>query len=173
MHTRTKYVIFKYSSYALLAVVLCVLQNTPGLFSVWGIKPMPLVAFAVLLAMFEGELAGGLFGAFAGFLCDLYGSEKVGYTALMLFLCCVVVGLLVQSYMRCNLPNAFAFTLAAMLVIRGVSFFFMLLLPGHQEAFLYAQHSLLPLCVYTALWGLVLFYPVHMLYSFFEGYIEP
>lgn len=172
MHTRTKYVIFKYSAYVLLMVVLCVMQNTPGLFAIGGIKPMPLIAFAVLLAMWEGELSGGILGAVAGFLCDLYGAEKVGYTALMLFLCCVVVGLLVQSYMRGNLANAFFFTLGAALVIRGISFFFSILLPGHPGELLYLRSTLLPLCIYTALWGLLLYYPVGWLYQTFEQYIE-
>lgn len=34
---------------------------------------------AISVAMFEGELAGGFMGAFAGFCCDLFSSYSFGY----------------------------------------------------------------------------------------------
>ena len=160
MNSKTKFVILKYGVYGLLAVVLCVLQNTPGLFALWGVKPMLAAALAIVVAMLEGEFYGGLFGAFAGFLCDLYGSDSTGYTALMLFLCCVAVGLAVQTFMRSTPFNALLFTFASMVVIRGVSFFFTIFLPGYDGAALFFVSSVLPLCLYTALAGLLFYVPI-------------
>ena len=160
MNSKTKFVVLKYGFYGLLAVVLCVLQNTPGLFALWGGKPMPVAALAVVVAMLEGELHGGLFGAFSGFLCDLYGSDRMGYTALMLFLCCVAVGLAVQTFMRSTPVNCLFFTFVSMLFIRGISFFFTIFLPGYEGAALFFASSVLPLCVYTALSGLLLYFPL-------------
>lgn len=62
--------VVKYVTYSLLMLVLYVLQSTPQLFSIAGIKPILVFPFAVAVAMFDKQLAGGLFGLFAGILCD-------------------------------------------------------------------------------------------------------
>ncbi len=172
MNSKTKFVIIKYCSYGLLAVVLCVMQNTPGLFALWGIKPMTAAAFAIVVAMFEGEFAGGLFGAFAGFLCDLYSSDKTGYTALMLFVCCVAVGLAVQTFMQPVPANCVLFTFLAMVLIRGVSFFFGFYLPGYEDPGLFFLTGVLPLCLYTALAAFLFYYPVRGLHRAFEARMQ-
>ena len=172
MNSKTKYVIFKYGVYCLLAVFLCVMQNTPGLFVVCGVKPMPVAALSVIVAMMDGELAGGLFGAYAGFLCDLYGADKVGYTALMLFVCCVAVGLAVQTFMRPVALNCALFTFLSMLVIRGISFFFVIYIRGVEDAGLFFLTSVLPLCLYTAATGLLLYPLMTRIRMVFEEKIQ-
>lgn len=162
---KDKHPILKYGLYALLAIVLCIVQNTPGFFMLWGYKPMLLVAMSVVIAIFEGELAGGLFGAFAGFLCDLYGGEKVGYTALMLFLCCVLVGLSVQTFMHPSAVNSVLFTFLTMIIIRSVSFFFVIVLPGHNGAGRFFFFEILPIAGYSAIVALLFYIPMRRLHQ--------
>ena len=66
IQSKTRYKVLKYLLYFLGGVFLCVLQNTPGLFVIAGVKPMLVAALAVAAAMFEGEFAGALCGAAGG-----------------------------------------------------------------------------------------------------------
>ena len=74
----------KYAAYAMILLVLYVLQTTPGLFVVYGAKPMLVVPAAIAIAMHEGELVGGLFGALAGLLCDMGSSMLFGFNGLFI-----------------------------------------------------------------------------------------
>ena len=83
MNKRAKIMVVKYVTYSLLILVLYVLQSTPQLFSIAGIKPVLVFPFAVAVAMFDKQLAGGLFGLFAGIPVDfisghLYGGGTAG-----------------------------------------------------------------------------------------------
>ena len=69
---KNRFVVMKFFLYALIAAALCVVQNTPELLVIAGTKPMLTAAFVVAVAMFEGEFAGALTGAFGGMLCDLF-----------------------------------------------------------------------------------------------------
>lgn len=164
----TKYRIAKFLVYGLCAIGLCVLQNTPGLFALGGVKPMLVVAFAVCVTLFEKETAGGLFGAFCGLLCDFYSSYTFGFYALLLFFFCVVVGLLTQGYMQPVLVNAVLFTLLSMLVIQYAGFFFTLYIWNYADTTLYLTKRLLPLCIYTAATALLFFFPVRWAHLYFE-----
>lgn len=62
MNRRTKLMIAKYALYVLLMVILYVLQTDPNLFAIAGVKPVLVLPFAVCIAMFDSQLAGGLFG---------------------------------------------------------------------------------------------------------------
>lgn len=119
----TRYKAAKFAIYVLVLLALTVMQNTPGLFAIMNIKPMLAAAMAISVAMFEGELAGGFMGAFAGFCCDLFSSYSFGYYTLTLFFFCVTIGLLVQSYMRPVVANAILFTFITMAVIQWIGFF--------------------------------------------------
>ena len=127
---KTRYKVLKYLLYFLGGVFLCVLQNTPGLFVIAGVKPMLVAALAVAAAMFEGEFAGALCGAAGGLLCDIFSYYRFGFYALIFFLCCCAVGLLVQNYMRPVATNCFLFTFLTMLFAQSVAFFFTVLRPG-------------------------------------------
>lgn len=164
----TKYKVAKFITYALAAVFLCVLQNTPGLFVIRNIKPMWAAAFAICVTLFEKETAGGLFGAFAGLLCDFFSSYTFGFYALGLFFFCVVVGLLTQGYMRPVAVNGMLFTLVSMGLIQWAGFFFTIYIWGTPDAGLYYLTRLLPMCVYTALTALLLFYPTRAIHRYWE-----
>ena len=69
---KTRFVVLKFFLYGCIAVVLCTIQNTPDLLVAAGAKPMLTAAFVVAVAMFEGEFAGALAGAFGGMLCDFF-----------------------------------------------------------------------------------------------------
>lgn len=168
----TKYKVAKFIAYGVVAVLLCVLQNTPGLFVLWGIKPMPVVAFAICVAIFERETAGGLFAIFAGMCCDLFSVYAFGYYALLLFFCCVGVGLLTQGFMRPVAANAMLFTFLSMLLIQWIGFFFTILIWVSEGAAVYFFSVLFPLCIYTAVSAVPIYYLARVVHLYFEEKIE-
>ena len=74
MNRRTKIAAAKYAAYSLVMLLLYVLQTDPNFFYIDYIKPVFVLPFAVCIAMFESQLVGGLFGLFAGVLCDASSS---------------------------------------------------------------------------------------------------
>ena len=164
----TRYKIGKFALYVVVLLVLTTLQNTPGLFAICGIKPMLAAAMAISIAMFEGELAGGLMGAFAGFCCDLFSSYSFVYYTQTLFFFSVTIGLLVQSYMRPVVANAVLFTFISMAVIQWIGFFFSFLLWGYEGAGRYYLYRLLPMCLYTAVAAAPLYYLTRFIYGTFQ-----
>ena len=59
-NNRRKILTIKYCTLTVLFLLIYVLQSTPGLFSVLGVKPVLLIPAAITLAMYEGEFSGGL-----------------------------------------------------------------------------------------------------------------
>ena len=84
---------FRYVVYTVIFFLFYVLQNTPSLFSVRGIKPILLIPAAVVFAMYEGEFIGGIFGALAGMLCDMGGFFLFGFDAILTLVFSAVSGL--------------------------------------------------------------------------------
>lgn len=116
--------IFKHILYVLLFLLLYVLQITPRLFEIGQVKPYLLIGFAVALAMFEGEFVGGIYGAFAGLLCDVAAFSLFGFNGLLLCACCIGVGLLSSYIMQPHFVNGFLFTGVTTFFIRTLQFFF-------------------------------------------------
>lgn len=170
---KNRFVVLKFFLYGCIALALCAVQNTPGLLVIAGTKPMLTAAFVVAVAMFEGEFAGALAGAFGGMLCDFFSYYRFGYYALMLFLCCLLVGLVVQGYMRPVVMNCCLFVFASMLVAQGVAFFFVFLIRGYENPEILFLHGILPLCLYTAVTAVPAFYGVRAMHLWFEKKIEP
>ena len=170
---KIRFVVLKFLFYACAAVVLAVLQNTPGLFVILGSKPMLVAAFAVAVAMFEGELAGAFAGAFGGILCDLFSYYRSGYYALIFFFCCMAVGLLVQGFMRPVVINCCLFTFLTMLLSQLVTFFFLFLIRGYDGPELFFLLQILPLCAYTAITAFPAFYGVRWVHLWFRKKIIP
>lgn len=170
---KTQFVVLKFLFYACVAVALAMLQNTPGLFVILGAKPMLVAAFAVAVAMFEGEFAGAFAGAFGGMLCDLFSYYRSGYYALIFFVCCLAVGLLVQGFMRPVVMNCCLFTFAAMLFSQGVAFFFLFLIRGYESPGVFFMLQILPLCLYTAVVAAPAFFAVRWAHLWFQKKILP
>lgn len=170
---KTRFVVMKFLFYACVAVLLAVLQNTPGLLVIAGAKPMLVAAFAVAVAMFEGEFAGAFAGAFGGMLCDLFSYYRSGYYAFIFFACCLGVGLLVQGFMRPVVMNCCLFTFLAMLLSQGVAFFFLFLIRGYQRTELFFLLQILPLCLYTAVTAAPAFFAVRRVHLWFQKKILP
>ncbi len=125
---------FRYVVYTVIFFLFYVLQNTPSLFSVRGIKPILLIPAAVVFAMYEGEFIGGIFGALAGMLCDMGGFFLFGFDAILTLVFSAVSGLLIIYLLRRNLRNAFLLVLLSMSVRCSLTYFFMYQIWNYEGA---------------------------------------
>lgn len=116
--------VLKHLAYALFFFLLYCIQTDPNLFSVFGIKPLLLVPAAVVLAMEEGEFAGGLYGAAAGLLMDLSSVGLFGFHAILMLVLSAAAGLCVIYFMRLSLVNAALLTFGALSVRLVLVYYF-------------------------------------------------
>lgn len=105
-------------------IVLYVLQTDPNFTLSSGTGPVLVLPFAVAVAMFDGQLAGGLFGLFAGILCDTSSSVLFGFGSILYLVICTAVGLLVLYFMQPSLTNSLIFTGSGFAVRLLLEYFF-------------------------------------------------
>lgn len=159
MNNKTKILALQYGFYALLFYLIYILQATPGVLSFWGHKPLLLAPCVVCVAMLEQELVGGLFGAFAGALCDLASNSYFGFHAILFLLCGTAVGLLCEYLTQRNLRNCIWFTAGLVAVTVIIGYFFQLGIYHYPGAGLYWLWRLLgtglPTLAFTPLFYLL------------------
>lgn len=151
MKNQKKIYVLQHTVYTLLLLLLYVLQTIPALFSVYGVKPFWVVPAAVAIAMFEGEFAGGVYGAAAGILCDMGGFSLFGFNGFFIAVCCISVGLLVIYLMRCNLMGCLLFVFLTLLLRGSVEYFFAFGMWGYDNVGRLYTQSTLPTIAYSLL----------------------
>lgn len=82
----------RWLTYAALLLLFFVLETNP---IIPRFCPLLLIPLATTVAMCEGDLAAGLFGAFCGLMLDIAnGTTVVGFSALLLLCACPCISLL-------------------------------------------------------------------------------
>lgn len=118
--TVRKNTVIKYCAYALLLLVVYVLQSSRGTaLSLWGLKIDVTPYFVMTIALFEGPYAAGCFGFAAGLLSVISSPVIDGLLALYYGLLGALCGAFALRYMRPILPSALLLGLLAS-VIQGV-----------------------------------------------------
>ena len=163
---------FKYTVYALLLLALYVIQTVPGLFVIFGVKPIWVVPAAIAIAMMEDELIGGIYGALAGLLCDLGGFALFGFKGFWISFFCICSGLLIKHLMHCNLRSCALFTLMALMVTGSMQHFFTLGIHGIEDSWSIYVYSVLPTIAYSLAITPLMFFAVRALHRKFEHVIE-
>ena len=107
MRKQQKRLLVRRSIFVLLILLAHLLQNTPGWFpAFFGIRVYFLLTFTVCLGLFEREIAGAMFGLFAGALWDSVSPLGDGYHAFLFLIIGAVCGILINTVMRNNLITA-------------------------------------------------------------------
>lgn len=171
---RTKVIeIGKYTVYALLLLALYVLQTTPGLFVILGAKPLLVIPAAIAIAMVEGEFVGGIYGAFAGLLCDVTSTALFGFNGLMVALFCVAAGLMVIYLMHCNTGGAVLFVLITMLARGSLEYLFGYHIWGYESVGRLFTLRILPVALYTTAITPPIFWLIRRIYRRFQAALHP
>lgn len=168
MNKRSKIMVVKYTLYGLLMLLLYVLQTTPGFLSIAGIRPILVLPFAVCIAMFDNHLAGGLFGLFAGILCDTSSNMLFGIQSILYLAVCVAVGLLIVYFMQPSVVNSLIFVGCGLTLRLFWEFFFSFVMWGYENIRLILLCHMLPLLVYTLVVTIPIFWFVKKFSGFFD-----
>ena len=98
MRKQQKILLVRRSIFVLLILCAHLLQNTPGWFpAFFGIRAYFLLTFTVCLGLFEREIAGAMFGLFAGALWDTVSPLGDGYHAFLFLIIGAVCGILINT----------------------------------------------------------------------------
>lgn len=93
--------------YGALSLLIALMQMSPRCFpEVVFARPTPLVIFVICVAMLEGPEVGAIIGMVSGLLWDLQSFRVFGYYGLILLCFGLIVGLLVQWFLRANFLSA-------------------------------------------------------------------
>lgn len=172
MTKKTHLWVLKYALMVLLLWALYILQTTPRLFSIYGVKPILVVPAAVCMAMFDGEMVGGIMGGLAGLLCDLGSFTIFGFNGIIVLACCATIGLLTIYLTQLRLMNALLLGFGTLL-IRGVLEYFFYFqiwnLDGRSQVFL---ASTLPTVLYSAITIIPLYFLVRYMKYYFDSKLK-
>ncbi|WP_312643932.1 rod shape-determining protein MreD [Hydrogenoanaerobacterium sp.] len=167
--TTKKHIYFlKYFMMVMLLFVLYILQTTPGLFSIYGVKPILVVPAAVCIAMFEGELVGGVMGAVAGLLCDLASFTIFGFNGILVLAGCIAVGLLTIHLTQLKLTNALMLGFGALFLRGLIEYFFYFQMWGFEDGYRIFVFSTLPTVLYSTVAIIPFYYMTRGMKEFFD-----
>lgn len=89
--------------YGLSTLLVLLLQSAPRFFpAVLSARPTPLTVFVICVAVLGGARTGATIGVLAGLLWGVFSFRLFGFDALLLMLFGLVVGLLVEWFLRAN-----------------------------------------------------------------------
>lgn len=164
--------ILKYFIYVIFIFLLFVLENTPAFLAWGGIKLRIMMPCAVAVAIFEGEFAGGLLGAYCGLLYDFSSYTIFGFYSLQLLGVCTLVGLLYVFYIKTGKFAALATGFFVLLWFSLTEFYFYFVIwkyPGSLDWFL---SRILPVAVLSAPLTVLFYLAESKFYNFFAEKID-
>ncbi|MBS1473418.1 rod shape-determining protein MreD [Massiliimalia massiliensis] len=142
----------RYFAYAILLLLCFLLQVTPGVLELWGVKPILVVPAAVCIAMEEPVLPASVFGMAAGLLWDFTAGTVFGYHALLWLLFCAAVSLSVTFYLSRHWFNRFLLCFGALLLDGVIKTAFSALIWQEPGTWSFWMSQLLPAAGYTVFW---------------------
>ncbi len=156
---KQKYIL--YAIYALIAVAVCLLQNSRVAFpEIFGARAFLLVPLCVAVSMHEREIPAALFGVFSGILWDL-SSGNDGFNAFVLMILSAVCSVLISHIMRKNIITAFVLSAGAVFIYDAVYVLGNIILSGAGAPWNALFTFYLPSAVYTLAFVPVLYYLVN------------
>lgn len=165
MNVTRRIFVIRHASYIFLMLVFYIVQTVPGLLVFFRVRPLLVIPAAMAIAMFEGEFVGGLYGAFAGLLCDAAGNTLFGLSGFLVAVCCIFAGMLVIYLIRNNLMSCLLFVAAALLLRGGIVWLFTWGIWGYPGGWKLLAFYTLPAAALT----LALTAPVFLLVRWFHG----
>ncbi|MCD7785544.1 MAG: hypothetical protein LUH18_08250 [Oscillospiraceae bacterium] len=101
-----------------------------------GSKALMLIPFATAIACYEGEIPAAVIGAISGILIDMATGQLLGFTGLYLCLFCGIISGMFRQFLRKNIINYFALTVATCLIYLYIDYYFFYVIwdyEGYQE----------------------------------------
>lgn len=135
-----------------------------------GYCPLLLIPLATTVAMYEGDLASGVFGVFCGLMLDMAnGITVAGFSALWLLCACPFISLLARFWIKVTFVSHFIVNAAVTVIMGAMDFLFLhWMWEGAESAITFASVVLPSYC------GAILFsIPIYFLITFIVNKLRP
>lgn len=141
--------ILKWVLYSVLLLLFYALQTTPGLFQIFGAKPVLILSLAVCVSMYEGVMSSAMFSMVAGLLWDISSDKLFGFNGLI-FLCCgLMISLLCIYFLHTKLWNSLLFCGVTLLLQGLLDYAFYYAMWNLDHSYLILTRTILPNAAYT------------------------
>lgn len=91
--------------------------------TLWGVKPLLLPLAVAGVALFDGAFAGGIFGIFAGVLCDMsFNQPTIAFTLVLTFLG-IGIGFIADTLLVRGFPSYLLISFFTLLVCSLIQMF--------------------------------------------------
>lgn len=107
-------VILRWALYSAALLIMFVFLCNPV---IRGWCPLAIIPLAVAVAMFEGDLAAGIFGAVCGLMLDIASGTTAGFYAIWLLCACPVISLLSRFWIKVNIASHFVLNAAVSVIV--------------------------------------------------------
>lgn len=162
-NNKNKYI--RYGIYAILIVVVAILQNTVGFPpAVFGARAFILLPVCVSIAMYEREIAAAVFGVIAGVLWDV-SSASDGFNAVVLLILCAVCSLLISHFMRNNVLTSLVLCSGSVVAYSLIYVFVNITASGAGVGIKQFLTFYLPSCIYTLVLTPVFYFIVSWIFN--------
>ncbi len=133
--------ILRWFLYAVLLLLFYLWETNP---LIRGFCPLLIIPLATSVAMREGELAAGIFGACCGLMLDLASGTILGFSSLWLLVCCPILSLLSQFWVKSNCISHLVLNLGVSLVMMLMDLLFVHWVWERGETVIAFKNELLP-----------------------------
>ncbi len=136
--------------YGLSTLFMVLLQVAPNVFpTILNTRPIPLVVFVICVAVLGGARTGTAVGVLAGLLVGVFSFHVFAFDAIVLMLFGLIVGLLVEWYLRANFFTAMLLSSSGILLHILIKWIFCYVIFKKENVFEVLFKVLLPSGIYT------------------------
>ena len=164
--------ILKHSFFVGVFFILYLIQYSPNLLFVMGIKPNLLICMCIAISMHNDEFIGGIYGTIAGIFLDIHSSTLFGFNSILLLILCVGIGLVVIYYMKNSLKNFFLFVTGVSAVRAITIYFFDYIIWDYEYSWIILVRSFIPSIIYTVIVCPVAYFAVKRINTYFDSKIK-
>ena len=148
----------KWAVYAACFILVAVLQFVRSFPQIFHVTPLFLIPAVITVAMFEGEMAGAVYGVFAGLLWDASAGRIFGFNGFFLMIVGLSAGLLVTYVFRNTMVSSVLLTGGFTLLLEILTWFFFYYITGLGRFAFFFPQVILPTVLYTLPFAIPLFY---------------
>ena len=134
-----------------------------------GGVPLLIIPLATAAAMFEGELAAGVFGVFCGLMLDMASGTLLGFSSMWLLISCPLISLLSRFWLKSNWLSHLVMNTAVCVIMCGLDFLFLHWVWEREYSGISFLHSLLP----AYAWAVAFSVPVYFLVRLISNRLRP
>lgn len=150
----------RFFAYTLEILSFSIVEQIPNLIpSVNNVKPIILLPIAIMIALFEGQKVGLVFGFIVGLFIDIGATGTIGFNTAAMTCLGFLVGNTAQKIIKFNLITSVAFVIAFTAAFYMLHFVFKFLLQGYSDVvYTFFNHYIIGMLYTVAISPFVYFF---------------